>query len=117
MVRIFTACHGTQLLVIQHLRRHLRLPPAREFLLWQPFEDMPTVDRFMQDVISAADFAGVLDIRDFESLRPRTQTAAAWLFESTRRLRHDTARVRAWMIENRVAEREVELWADDPIHF
>lgn len=117
MVRIFTACHGTQLLVIQHLRRHLRLPPAREFLIWQPFENTPAIDHFMRKVISVAGFADTLDIRDFESLRPRTQAAPAWLLESTRRLRHDAARLRRWMTENQVAEGDVELWADDPIHF
>src|SRR5271169_6094284 len=51
-VRIFTACHGTQLLVIQHLRRHLQLPPAEEFLLWYPMENIPFIDSFMQEVIS-----------------------------------------------------------------
>jgi len=107
MARIFTACHGTQLLVIQHLRRHLRLPPAREYLVWQPFENTPIIDRFMRSVIATAGFTDTLDIRGFESLQPRIQTAPAWLLESTRRLRHDTARVRAWMTENRVAERDV----------
>jgi hypothetical protein len=117
MVRIFTACHGTQLLVIQHLRRHLQLPEAREFLIWHPYGNTPFIDGFMQTVISTAGFADTLDIRDFASLRPRTQGPLAWWFESTRRLRRDAAKVRGWMGKNRIAEDDVELWADDPIHF
>jgi len=117
MVRIFTACHGTQLLVIQHLRRHLQLHDAKEFLIWHPYGNAPFIDDFMQTVISAAGFANTLDIRDFESLRPRTHSPVAWWFESVRRLARDAATVRRWMETNRIVEDEVELWADDPIHF
>jgi hypothetical protein len=115
--RIFAVCHGTQLLVIQHLRRHLRLPPAREFLLWHPFENNPAVDRFMRAVVLEAGFDGTLDMRDFESLKPRTQGALAWWRESTRRLRHDAAALRAWLSANDIDEATAELWTDDPIHF
>ena len=69
MDRIFTACHGTQLLVIQHLRRHLQRPPAREFLIWHPLDSNPSIDRFMQSIVADAGFDGVLDIRDIESLQ------------------------------------------------
>ena len=117
MVRIFAACHGTQLMVIQHLRQYLRLPKATEFLIWHPFENGPSVDAFMQAVISTGGFTGTLDIRNFESLRPRTQGFVRWWFESTRRLRRDAATLRRWMQVNRIAEDDVELWADDPIHF
>jgi hypothetical protein len=115
--RIFAAYHGTQLLVIQHLRRHLRRPPAREFLLWHPFESNPAVDRFMHAVVLEAGFDGTLDMRDFESLKPRTQGSLAWWFESARRLRSDASALRAWMAENGIDETTVELWADDPLHF
>jgi hypothetical protein len=115
--RIFAACHVTQLLVIQHLRRHLRLPPAREFLLWHPIENNPAMDRFMRAVVLEAGFDGTLDIRDFESLKPRTQDALSWWFESVRRLRSDAATLRAWMSANDIDEATVELWTDDPIHF
>jgi hypothetical protein len=115
--RIFAACHGTQLLVIQHLRRHLRRPPAREFLLWHPVENNPAVDRFMQALVAEAGFDGTLDIRDFASLKPRTQGSLAWWFESVRRLRGDAGALRAWMAENGIDETTVELWADDPLHF
>jgi hypothetical protein len=115
--RIFAACHGTQLLVIQHLRRHLRRPPAREFLLWHPFENNPAVDRFMHAVVLEAGFDGTLDMRDFESLMPRTQGSLAWWFESARRLRSDAGALRAWMAENAIDETTAELWADEPLHF
>ncbi len=117
MVRLFTACQGTQLLVIQHLRRHLPLPDAREFLIWHPYENAPIVDGFMQAVISTAGFVDTLDMRDFASLEPRSQGPLEWWFESTRRLRRDAAKVRRWMEMNRIGEDQVELWADDPIHF
>jgi hypothetical protein len=115
--RIFAACHGTQLLVIQHLRRHLRLPPTREFLLWHPIENNPAVDRFMHALVAEAGFDGTLDIRDFASLKPRTQGALTWWFESVRRLRSDAGALRAWMAENGIDETTVELWIDDPLHF
>jgi hypothetical protein len=117
LTRIFAACHGTQLLLIQHLRRHLQRPPAREFLLWHPFENNPAVDRFMQAIVPEAGFDGTLDIRDFESLKPRTQGPLRWWFESARRLRSDADRLRAWMAANRIEEAAAELWADDPLHF
>jgi hypothetical protein len=115
--RIFTAYHGTQLLVIQHLRRHLRRPPAGEFLIWHPFENNPSVDDFMREILIASDFNATLDIRDFDSLRPRTQSPAAWWFESPRRLRRDIRRLRNWMHANAIDEANAELWADEPIHF
>ena len=115
--RIFVACHVTQLLVIQHLRRHLRRPPAREFLLWHPIENNPAMDRFMHAVVLEAGFDGTLDMRDFESLKPRTQGALSWWFESVRRLRSDAATLRAWMSANDIDEATAELWTDDPIHF
>jgi hypothetical protein len=117
MVRIFTACHGTQLLVIQHLRRHLQLPPAREFLVWYPIENISFIDNFMQSVIATAGFDDTLDIRNFESLQPRIHGPLKWWGESVRRLRHDVATVHNWLKKNHIHEHEVELWADEPIHF
>ena len=117
MDRIFTACHGTQLLVIQHLRRHLALPPAREYLLWNPLGNIAAIDEFMRRVIETANFSDVLDMRNFEQLRPRTQGPAAWWFESARRMRKDADTLRAWLKGNRIEDRDVELWTDDPIHF
>jgi len=117
LTRIFAACHGTQLLVIEHLRRHLRRPPAREFLLWHPIDSNPAVDRFMKAIVAEAEFDGTLDMRDFASLKPRTQGALRWWFESTRRLRRDAAALRAWMAANGIDEAAAELWTDEPIHF
>ena len=117
LTRIFAACHGTQLLVIQHLRRHLQRPPAREFLIWHPFENNPAVDRFMNAIVTEAGFDGTLDIRDFESLRPRMQGPLTWWFESVRRLRSDADALRAWMLANDIDEATAELWTDEPIHF
>jgi hypothetical protein len=117
LTRIFAACHGTQLLLIQHLRRHLQRPQAREFLIWHPFDNNPAVDRFMNVIVTEAGFDGALDIRDFESLKPRTQGPLRWWFESARRLRSDADRLRAWMAANRIEEAAAELWADDPLHF
>jgi hypothetical protein len=117
MVRIFTACHGTQLLVIQHLRRHLQLPSAREFLIWHPLDKMTSIEAFVQSVLSTAGFADTLDIRDFESLKPRSQGHLTWWLESVRRLATDAATVRRWMENNGIVEHDAELWADDPIHF
>jgi hypothetical protein len=74
-VRIFAANHGTQLLVILHLRRHLRLPPAREFVLWYPLDGSPFIDGFMQSLLSGASFTGTLDIRHFRSLQPSITVA------------------------------------------
>jgi hypothetical protein len=116
MDRIFTACHGTQLLVIEHLRRHLQRPPAREFLIWHPLDGNPSIDRLMRAIVADAGFDGVLDIRDIESLRPRTQGALAWWFESARRLRHDAGMLHAWMAANGIDEATTELWADEPTH-
>jgi hypothetical protein len=116
MDRIFTACHGTQLLVIQHLRRHLQLPRAREFLIWHPLDGNPSVDRFMRAIVADAGFDGVLDIRDIESLRPRSEGPLAWWFESARRLRSDTGTLHAWMAANGIDEATTELWADEPTH-
>jgi hypothetical protein len=116
MDRIFTACHGTQLLVIQHLRRHLQLPPAREFLIWHPLDSNPSLDRFMRPIVSEAGFDGVLDIGDIESLRPRTQGSLGWWFESARRLRCDAGALHGWMAANAIDEAAVELWADEPTH-
>jgi len=116
MIRVFTACHGTQLLVIQHLRAHLALPQATDLLLWHPMDDNPFIGNFMRGVIDTAGFADVLDIRDFHSLRPRTQGALSWLVESPRRLRRDAAELRGFVERNGASE-EVELWADEPMHF
>ena len=117
MARIFTACTGTQLLVIQHLRRHLPLDGARDFLLWHPLENLGLADALMRDVIAGAGLADTLDMRDFASLQPRTQGAAAWVFESARRLRSDAARLHDWLAANGVDESDAELWVDDPLHF
>src|SRR5262249_32050091 len=117
LVRIFTACHGTQLLVIQHLRRHLQLPAAREFLLWHPMQNIPLVAEFMRSLIATAGFADTLDMRQFASLRPRTQGPWQWWLESARRLRSDATTLHRWMESNRIAPEDAELWADDPIHF
>ena len=115
--RIFTACHGTQLLVIQHLRRHLRRPPAREFLIWHPLGDNETIDRLMRVIVPEAGFDDTLDVRRFHSLQSRTQGALAWWFESVRRLRNDASELRAWIAANGIDETTAELWADDPLHF
>ena len=115
--RIFTACTGTQLLVIQHLRRHLPSHGARDFLLWHPLEDLDIADALMRGVVADAGFTDTLDIRGFASLQPRTQGAAAWLFESARRLRRDAACLHGWLAANGVDESRAELWVDDPIHF
>jgi hypothetical protein len=117
MVRIFTACHGTQLLLIQHLRHNLQQDTVKDFLLWHPMENVPFIDNFMRSVISTADFADTLDIRNFASLQPRTQGALSWWVESVRRLQRDATAVRLWMARNGIAEAEVELWTDDPVHF
>jgi hypothetical protein len=116
MDRIFTACHGTQLLVIQHLRRHLQRPPSREFLIWHPLDNNPSVDRFMQSIVSEAGFDGVLDIRHIESLRPRTRGPLTWWVESARRLRSDAGTLHVWMSANGIDEATAELWADEPMH-
>jgi hypothetical protein len=116
MDRIFTACHGTQLLVIAHLRRHLQRPPGREFLIWHPLDNNPMVDRFMRAIIAEAGFDGVLDIRDIESLRRRTEGPLAWWFESARRLRSDVGTLHDWMAANGIDEAAAELWADEPTH-
>lgn len=115
--RLFTACTGTQLLVIQHLRRHLPADHVRDFLLWHPYENIGFIDSLMRKVIAGAGFADTLDMRDFASLRPRTQGAAAWAFESVRRLRNDAARLHRWLADNQVEEDAAELWVDDPLHF
>jgi hypothetical protein len=117
LTRIFAACHGTQLLVIEHLRRHLRRPPAREFLIWHPIDNNPAVDRFMKAIVTEAGFDGTLDMRDFASLKPRTQGALTWWFESARRLRSDADTLRAWMAASGIEEATAELWTDDPLHF
>jgi hypothetical protein len=116
-VRIFSVCHASPLMVVHHLRRHLRLPPAREFLIWHPLGFVAGMDQFMRQVIDIAGFTDTFDMRDFESLRPRTQGAATWWFESARRLRRDALAVRRWMERNRISEEEVELWTEDPIHY
>jgi len=71
----------------------------------------------MNAIVSEAGFDGTLDIRDFESLKPRTQGPLTWWFESARRLRSDADTLRAWMAANRIEEAAAELWADDPLHF
>ena len=116
-VRLYSICHATPLMVMQHLRTHLRLPAAREYLLWHPLGLAPSMDSLMRQVIATAGFADTLDIRDFESLRPRTQGPVGWLLESARRLRRDATTVRRWMRKNQIAEDDVELWTEDPIHF
>jgi len=117
MDRIFTVCHVTQLMVVLHLRRHRRLPKAREFLVWHPMVESSPMERFMREVIPAAGFDAILDIRGFESLRPRTQGPLSWWFESARRLRADAGAVRGWLEQHNIDEANAELWADDPIHF
>lgn len=115
--RIFTACHGTQLLVIQHLRRHLERPPAREFLIWHPMDNNSAIDGFMRGILTAPAFDGTLDIRHFQSLKPRTEGPLVWWFESARRLRSDARNLRLWMEANGIDARNAELLADDPLHF
>ncbi len=115
--RIFTAGGGHQLLVIQHLRTHLQRSKAREFLIWHSTDKNPIIERFMERIISTAQFVDVLDIRNFASLRPRHHGAASWWFESVRRLRRDAATVRHWMLKNNIDEAAAELWADEPISF
>lgn len=115
--RIFAACHGTQLLVIQHLRQHLQSSGTRDFLLWYPLDNSPRIDSFMKSVISTAGFVDTLDMRDFDSLKPRSQSALTWWLESVHRLRRDAARIRRWMVRNAITESNLELWTDEPIHF
>ncbi len=115
--RIFTSCDVTHLMVILHLRRHLRRPSLREFLIWHPLENVAPVDRIMSMIVPEAGFDGALDMRDFASLRPRTQRAAAWWFEAPRRLREDAAKLHGWMAANGIEEARAELWAADPFHF
>jgi len=115
--RIFTVCHVTQLMVVLHLRRHLALPKAREFLIWNPLVEGTPMDRFMQQVIPEAGFDGTLDMRGFEGVQPRTQGPLSWWFESARRFRNDAATVREWLRKYDVDEATTELWADDPIHY
>jgi hypothetical protein len=117
MFRIYSACHGTQLLVIQHLRRHLQRSPAREFLIWHPLGNNHTIDQFMRDIVPTAGFDDTLDIRDFQSFQPRTQGSLAWGLEVVRRLRSDTDALHAWMAMNGIDENNMELWTDEPIHF
>jgi hypothetical protein len=117
MDRIFTACHGTQLLVIQHLRHHLQSPAKRDFLLWYPMDNVPRIEAFMREIIPTAGFADVLDIRDFAALQPRVQGTITWSFETVRRLRQDAASLHRWMLRNGIAEKDTELWADDPAQF
>jgi hypothetical protein len=115
--RIFTACHGTQLLVVQHLRRHLQRPPAREFLIWHPMDDNSAMEGFMRGILAAPAFDDTLDMRDFQSLEPRTQGPLAWWLESARRLRSDARNLHAWIDTNGIDDRNAELWADEPLHF
>jgi hypothetical protein len=115
--RIFTISHVTQLMVILHLRRHLGLPKAREFLIWNPLVESSPMDLFMQQLIPAAGFTATLDMRRFDGIRPRTQGPLSWWFESARRLRNDARAVRAWLQEHQIDETDAELWSDDPIHF
>lgn len=116
-VRIFTVCHSSPLMVVQHLRRHLDLPPAREFLLHGRQPNAPWMTEFMSKVIATAGFSGSLDLDKLESVHPRTQGPIAWWFESARRSRRDAAAVRRWMKENEILENEIELWTEEPIHF
>jgi hypothetical protein len=113
--RIFTTCDVTHLMVILHLRRHLQRPPAREFLIWHPLA--ASLDRIMSVVGPDAGFDGMLDMRGFASLKPRTQRAAAWWFEAPRRLREDASKLHGWMVANGIEEGRAELWAADPFHF
>jgi hypothetical protein len=117
MDRIFTACHGTQLLVIQHLRHHLQSPAKRDFLLWYPMDNVPRIEVFMKDILATAGFADVLDIRDFAALQPRVHGPVTWPFETVRRLRQDAATLHRWMSRNAISEQDAELWADDPAQF
>jgi hypothetical protein len=113
--RIFTTCDVTHLMVILHLRRHLQRPPAREFLIWHPLAG--ALDRIMSMIAPEAGFDGMLDMRGFASLKPRTQHAVAWWFEAPRRLREDAAKLHGWMAANGIDEARAELWAADPFHF
>jgi hypothetical protein len=80
-------------------------------------ESSPFIDKIMRSVISTAGFEDTLDIRDFGSLRPRTDGPLTWWFESVRRLRRDATALRCWMEKNQIDEADVELWVDDPVHF
>ena len=114
--RIFAACHGTQLLVIQHLRRHLRRPPAREFLLGHPFENNPAVDRFMRAVVLEAGFDGTLDMRDFELLQAENPGRIDVVARIDAAVAYDAAALRAWLSANDIDEATAELWTTT-IHF
>lgn len=115
--RIFTACHGTQLLVIQHLRRHLDREPAREYLIWYPMDNSQKLDVLMTSIIAAAGFSGVLDMRNFKSLLPRRSNSVRWWFEAAWRCRLDAEFLRGWMRKCGIREMETELWSDDPLHW
>lgn len=115
--RIYSVTQGTQLLVVQHLRLHLDLPPAEEYLIWYPLNDSPWVDVFMREVIASAGFTATLDVRALQSLAPRRHSAVEWLFEAPRRLAVDAKYIRNWLGEVGAMEGDVELWLDDPIHF
>jgi len=114
--RIFFACQVTQLLVIQHLRLHLCAGDEKDFLVWHPFADDEFIDGSMKEIISVAKYAGVLDMRDFHSLKPRRR-GGLWFLESPRRLRHDACLLRNWMTVHHIKEETTEIWVDDPIHF
>lgn len=116
-IRIFTACHGTQLLVIQHLRRHLDRPLARELLFWCPLDDSQVGAAFLESVIPSAGFDSTFDARSLQSFQAREGGSVKWWFESARRLRHDASVVRSWLAQNSESGEALELWADDPIHF
>ncbi len=75
------------------------------------------LEALMKSVIAEAGFASTLDMRFFESLRPRAAGSALWWFESVRRLRADARTVWQWMDSNGIVESELELWAEDPVHF
>lgn len=115
--RIYVASHGTQLLVIQHLRQHCGLPPAREYLAWNPQPGANLSRALMESVVSTAGFTETILLDGLESMQARRHGSAAWWFESARRLRSDVKALRLWLEERGIVESELELWSDEPIHF
>ena len=67
--RIFTAGGLTELLVMQHLRTHLKRPEVREFLVWH-IKIQSSKDSWSASYLRR----GYVDvIENFQSIRPRTQ--------------------------------------------
>jgi hypothetical protein len=117
-VRIFMACLSTSLMSLLHIREYLRLPPAREYLAWNCTGGQKWMTSFMHEVAENSGFDGVLDMRDFDSFKPRCEGPFRWPIELARRLRNDVRTVHRWEQTNGIKRTgHIELWTEDPIHF